>query len=146
MTGKADPPDPSVQAALDALPDHLRPTLLALRDLILETVADLPRTHPLLETLKWGQPSYLPQRPRVGSTIRLGATKDGSHAALFFHCQTSIISDFRAGPGADADLGYDGNRAILLDPARDLPRDLLRLPIRHALTYHLKRTGKGADS
>lgn len=124
------------------MPDDLRPTLLALRDLILETAAELPQAGVVLETLKWGQPSYLPRRPRVGSTVRLGATKDGTRAALLFHCQTSIIADFKAGPGADADIAYDGNRAILLDPATDVPRDLLRLPIRHALTYHLKRTGK----
>lgn len=128
------------------MPDTLRPTLLALRDLILDTAADLPQAGEILETLKWGQPSYLPKRPRVGSTVRLGATKDGTQAALFFHCQTSIISDFRAGPGADTDITCDGNRAILLDPASDLPRDLLRLPIRHALTYHLKRRGKDSSA
>ena len=35
-------------------------------------------------------------------------------------------------------MRFDSNRAILLDPESPLPRDLLRLPIRHALTYHLK--------
>ncbi|MDF1735868.1 MAG: DUF1801 domain-containing protein [Minwuia sp.] len=136
MTARADITDPGVRAAFDAFPDAFHQPLHDLRRLILETAEDDPRVGPLQETLKWGQPSWLPARPRVGTTIRLGTDRAGAHLALFFHCQTSVIRDFRSGPGKD--MRFDGNRAILLDPGAPLPRELLRLPIRHALTYHLK--------
>jgi len=136
MTLRTDISDPDVRAAFDAFPDALHQPLRNLRQLILETAEADPRVGTLQETLKWGQPSWLPARPRVGTTIRLGTDRSGVHPALFFHCQTSVIRDFRSGPGKD--MRFDGNRAILLDPDSPLPRDLLRLPIRHALTYHLK--------
>ena len=136
MDGTADIADPAVRAAFDAFPDDIRTSLLRLRQLIMEQAEAEPRVGDLQETLKWGQPSWLPARPRIGTTIRLGTDRAGEHVALFFHCQTSVIRDFRAGPGHE--LGFDGNRAILLDRHAPLPLDLLRLPIRHALTYHLK--------
>ena len=47
--------------------------------------AEATGTAPLTETLKWGQPAYLPAK-RAGTTIRLGV--EGGHPALFVHCQT----------------------------------------------------------
>lgn len=140
MTARADITDPGVRAAFEAFPETFHQPLRDLRQLILETAEDDPRVGTLQETLKWGQPSWLPARPRVGTTIRLGTDRQGAHLALFVHCQTSVIRDFRSGPGKD--MRFDGNRAILLDPDGPLPRDLLRLPIRHALTYHLKPAKK----
>lgn len=140
MKARADIADPGVHAAFEAFPETYQQPLRDLRQLILETAEDDPRVGTLQETLKWGQPSWLPVRPCVGTTIRLGTDRSGAHLALFFHCQTSVIRDFRSGPGKD--MRFDGNRAILLDPENPLPRDLLRLPIRHALTYHLKPAKK----
>lgn len=140
MTARADITDPGVRAAFEAFPETYQQPLRDLRQLILETAEDDPRVGTLQETLKWGQPSWLPARPRIGTTIRLGTDRQGTHLALFFHCQTSVIRDFRSGPGKD--MRFDGNRAILLDPDNPLPHDLLRLPIRHALTYHLKPAKK----
>jgi len=133
--------DPDVRAAFTAFPPELQPPLLALRNLVLETAQSDPRIGAVRETLKWGQPSWLPVRPRTGTTVRLGTDRTRQHLALFFHCQTSVIRDFRAGPGQD--MQFDGNRAILLRPDAPLPLDLLRLPVLHALTYHLKPGGTG---
>ena len=129
-----------VAATFDGYPRPSQDKLLDLRRLIFDTAAETAGVGHIEETLKWGQPSWLPVRPCVGTTIRLGTDRSGAHLALFFHCQTSVIRDFRSGPGKD--MRFDGNRAILLDPENPLPRDLLRLPIRHALTYHLKPAKK----
>jgi hypothetical protein len=53
--------------AFDALPDPARQTLLLVRDLIFTTAIDLEDVGEIYETLKWGQPSYVPARPRTGS-------------------------------------------------------------------------------
>ena len=107
---------------------------MALRGLILEVAGRLPEVGPLDETLKWGQPAYLPRRPRTGSTLRVGLHK-GAQFALFAHCQTSIISDYaQAFPAWDR---LDGNRAVLFDTPGQVEPERLSHLVRHALTYHL---------
>ena len=116
-----------------AMPDDLRPGLLRLRHLIFDVAADTDGVGPLEESLRWGQPAYLTSETRSGTTLRLGISKTGQ-LALFVHCQTRLIDDFRnLFPGT---FSYDKTRAIHLDPATPLPETPLRLFIRNALTYH----------
>ena len=132
MTDPAPPvQSPEVEAAFDAFPEPARSTLLELRNLIFEVAAETTGVGPIEETLKWGQPAYLTPETKSGTTIRLGLPKTGG-AALYTHCQTTVMSDFRAlFPG---EFTFDGNRAVLFDTAADAEK--LRLLIRHALTYH----------
>lgn len=131
---------PSVAAAFAAFPDAARPHLLALRGLIFDTAADTPGVGALQEVLKWGQPAYLTAQTKSGSTIRLGVPKSGG-VAIYTHCQTTLISDFRAIlPDA---FRYEGNRAILLDTGEALQEDRLRMFIASALTYHLRKRVSG---
>ncbi|MEP4196625.1 MAG: DUF1801 domain-containing protein [Aliishimia sp.] len=126
----------AVAAAFDTFAEQDRSALLAIRRLIFETAAEVPEVGPLDETLKWGQPSYLTAKTKSGSTIRIGTPKTGG-VALFTHCQTSLMSDFRDVVGDG--FTFDGNRALHLDPSHLLPEDALRLLIRSALTYHLNK-------
>lgn len=116
-----------------------REGLLALRDLIFETAAETPGVGPLEETLKWGQPAYLTPKTRSGSTIRLGLPKQGGFA-LYAHCQTTLIRDFRS--LFPNDFQYEGNRAVHFKDCTALLPDPLRLLIRSALTYRLKQVGE----
>src|SRR5580698_3557772 len=101
---------PEVAAAFDAFPPTERERLLAVRALILETAAATPGIGPLTETLKWGEPAYLTEASRSGSTIRLGVAKDG-RCALYLNCKTTLVEEYRA---AFSDvLGFEGNRAVL---------------------------------
>ena len=123
-----------IEQAFKAYPPAITAKLKSLRALIFTTWAETEIDVPLTETLKWGQPAYLPGRPRIGSTIRLGATKDQTKAALFVHCQTTILPDFR-------DIHPDtfqteGNRAVLLSASEQLPTTALGHLIASALTYH----------
>ena len=135
---KAEPPfeDPAVEAAFAAFPAPARRGLLTLRGLIFETAAATPGVGALEETLKWGQPAYLTPETGSGSTIRLGRPKQGGFA-LYTHCQTRIILDFR-GLFPD-DFVYEGNRAVRFEDGAALPLDKLRLLVRSALTYRLRR-------
>ncbi len=124
-----------VEAAFNSFPEPARSGLLSLRRMIFDTAATTPGVGTLSETLKWGQPAYLTPETRSGSTIRLGLPKQGG-IAIYAHCQTTIISDFRN--QFPDDFAYEGNRAIHFNEAEAAPPDQLRLLIRHALTYHLK--------
>ena len=112
-----------------------RATLAELRRLIFATAAETPVIGELTETLKWGEPSYTPKRPRIGSSVRLGVTKEGRVAAYFI-CHTNLVDRFREiYPDTFA---FEGNRAILLDPSAPLPESELKHCFAMALTYKLK--------
>ncbi len=126
---------PQVQAAFAAAPPGARDGMLALRGLIFDQARDLPQVGRVEEALRWGQPSYLTPDTKSGSTIRLGARKEGGFA-LYVHCQTTLIADFRDMAG-DA-FRYQGKRAVLFDTTDDIQPALLSALIRKALTYHLR--------
>lgn len=87
--------DETVKAAFDAFEMPVRDRLLEVRDLILKT-ADECEARPLTKTLKWGQPSYLTEATKSGTTIRLGIPKgSGGRCAMFVSCQTSLLSEYR---------------------------------------------------
>ncbi len=132
-----DPPfqDLHVKARFEALPEPARTGLLRLRRLIFQVARELPEVGRLEETLKWGQPAYLTPDTKSGSTIRLGLPKTGGFA-IYTHCQTSLISDFR---GIFRDhFEYEGNRAVHFRDADAIQPEKVRMLISRALTYHLK--------
>ncbi|MGF1611065.1 MAG: DUF1801 domain-containing protein [Kiloniellales bacterium] len=135
----ADAPfrDPGVKAVFDAYPAKLRPRLLRLRRLILDTAAETDGVGDLVETLKWSQPAYLTERPRSGSTIRIDALKGRDDGyAMFFHCQTRLVPTFRElYPDR---FVFQGNRALVFSLAGEPPEDALKHCIALALTYHIR--------
>ena len=96
----------------------------------------MPDIGALTEALRWGQPAYLTLASGAGSTLRVGLPKSGGFA-LFAHCQTSLIADFKALAGAECRV--EGNRAVLFRTAGDLRPDLLGLLIRRALRWHWRQ-------
>jgi len=126
--------DPAVERAFLSFPEEERSGLLALRELIFETAEKAEGVGELRETLKWGQPAYVTPVTRSGSTIRLGLPKQGGFA-IYAHCQTTIISDFRSRyPEA---FKFEGNRAVHFTAGQKLPLAKLKTLVEAALTYHL---------
>lgn len=115
---------PDVAAVIARYPTRL----LQVRELIFN-LADELDVGPLSETLKWGEPAYLTDTTKAGSTVRL-ALKDGQ-PAVFFVCNSGLVDGFRAD---FPELSYLGRRGILLDEKAD--DGLLALCISRALTFH----------
>ena len=135
-------PSSEVASAFDAFPAQPKLKLLQLRKLIYSTAAGNSSIGPLIETLKWGQPAYLPKKPRVGTTIRLGySDKTPSKIHMFVHCQTTLVDTYRTLLGSEPDelLSFEGNRAIAIARKPALPKAPLALCIEAALTYHLNK-------
>jgi len=130
--------NPSVRAVFDAYPAKLRADLLELRQLIFDTARETGGVGALVETLKWGQPAYLPSKPKTGSTIRIDALESAEpRYAILFHCQTTLVSSMRElYPNL---FVFEGNRALVFAHGKKLPRDALGHCIAMALTYHSKR-------
>lgn len=135
MQTNADMPA-DVAGAFERLSDDALPRLLAIRDLIFKVAADTDGVGEIVETLKWGQPSYLTVRPKSGSTVRLGVSKDG-RPALFCHCQTTLVQQYR--DLYEADFDFEGNRAVILKDDSSLPVAELEHCLALALTYHRRK-------
>ncbi|AXX97500.1 DUF1801 domain-containing protein [Profundibacter amoris] len=124
-----------VKAAFDAFPELARYTLLNVRSLIFQTAAQNPAVGPLTETLKWGEPAYLTEETKSGSTIRMAwKPAKPDHGALFFNCKTTLVNTMREiYPDS---FTYQGTRAVLFRLDQPLPNDALAHCIEMALTYH----------
>ena len=138
MTAMVDiiPPVPAnVTTAYDSYPTKAREVLLAVRTLIFETAATNPAIGPLTETLKWGEPAYLTEATKSGSTIRMAwKPAKPDHGALFFNCKTTLVDRMRE---IYPDIfTYQGTRAVLFPLDQPLPNDALAHGIEMALTYH----------
>jgi hypothetical protein len=133
------PPMPAdVAAAFAAFPERIRIRLLEARALIFKTAAGIEGVGPLTETLKWGEPAYLTEATRAGSTIRLGWLRSSKRdCAVLFNCRTTLIDDFR-NQFPDV-FTFEKNRAIVLDPSEPLPEIPLSACLALALTYHRRR-------
>lgn len=131
--------DPDVAAVFAGYDNAVRPSLLALRSLILDTAAFTDGVGALEETLKWGQPAYLTSQTRSGSTVRLGQLgSDRSHDyAMYFICHTDLVDGFEATFG---DLFcYIDNRALLFSVGEKLPVEELTECLARAFRYHLDK-------
>ncbi len=91
------------------------------------------------ETLKWGQPSWRPKRPRTGSTLRADWRPDApERLTLFVDCKTDLAARM-------ADLypdlpANDGRRAIALNLNDPLPEQPIAHLAQMTFTYHLNST------
>lgn len=130
--------DMNVANVFEQYPREYRQPLLQIRKLIFTTAAELTIVGELDESLKWNQPSYTTKASKSGSPIRIDRFGDDK-IALFFHCQTTLVEEFRA--LFNDRLEFSKNRAIVLDPNEELPVEELRYCLQRALTYH-KKTSK----
>lgn len=124
-------PPPDVARVLATAPDAIRERLLTIRELII-AAAKAEAIGPLEETLKWGEPAYLPKRARVGTTLRLGWSD--TRVTLFVHCQTTLIDQYRE--RFPTGFLYEGNRAAHLAMDAPLPEAEVQQMAALALTYH----------
>ena len=139
------PPVPRpVAEALLRYPGPVRARLLEIRETIFAVAAETDGVGPLTETLKWGEPAYLTEASKSGTTIRLGATRSApEECAVLFNCKTTLVETFRTHFAGDFD--FVGNRALVVPVKGPLPYEPLTLCVRAALTYH-RHKGAGLRS
>lgn len=108
--------------------------LAALRQMVLEVGHGLNEVNQVSESLKWGQPSFEATNPKTGSPIRMDALKNSETGyALYFICTTTLVRQFREQYGDQ--LEFEGNRAIIFDAEKELPKEAVKHCIAMALTY-----------
>lgn len=124
--------NPDVARVFKQYPDNICQKLLFLRNLLLETAAEISDIDNVEETLKWGEPSYLTSS---GSTIRVNwQIKDHDNYKLYFNCKTKLIETIKEIYG---DLFcYEGNRAIVFSLDQSIPIKQVKHCISLSLQYH----------
>lgn len=128
----------AVKEKFSTYPDRVRPRMESLRKLIFETARATEGVGELEETLKWGEPAYLPSKTKSGTTIRIDwKAKSPDQIGVYVSCNTSLISSFRT--LFTDELKFEGDRAILLPADRPLPEKQLKICIQMALRYHLDK-------
>ncbi len=133
---------PTVQTVFDAYPKTARETLLAMRKIIFKAAAAHEEIGTISETLKWGQPAYLTQETKSGSTVRLAYNEKTNTCDAYFHCQSRLVDAFRT--RYSKELEFEGNRAIQIEPGAALPGAALEDCFTMALSYHLIKNDKMA--
>ncbi len=131
---------PDVTSAFDRLTTDQRKKALAFRKEVLACAAKHQEIGPLQETLKWGEPSYLPAKNNIGSTIRISPRRETGEIALFFICTSGLLDEFRDIYPTTFD--YHGNRAVTLKGAIAEARAELHHIIALALTSKLRKRRK----
>ena len=136
MSSKTPPLPGEIKQALQKHSEPTRKTLLALRKIIFSAASANPDIGPVTETLKWGEPAYLTEATKSGSTIRLGRTRKGGKPAIFVNCKTNLVAQFKQ-HYADV-FEYEGVRALIIDDLASTSEELQHC-ISLVLTYHKRK-------
>jgi len=128
--------NPKVKEVFNNYDKDVRTKLLFLRELIFKTAEQVEDVGELEETLKWNEPSYI-TKPKTGSTIRINRIKKTNQYAMYFNCQTTLVSTFRQ--IYPTEFKYGGNRSILFKLSEEIQIKELTHCISLALTYHINK-------
>lgn len=122
----------AVKEKFNYYPDEVKPKMEQLRKLIIEGADELDTVQEVVETLKWGEPSYLTKK---GSTIRIDwKERAPDQVSLYFNCNSRLVPTFKAVYGNL--FNYEKDRAIHLEITEDFPEAELKRCIKMALRYH----------
>jgi len=127
----ADFNEPAVKKVFQAYPNAVREQMLYLRALIFQ-VADEENVKDLIETLKWGEPSYL---CKTGSTLRIDwKPKYPDHYSVYLNCKSKLLDTYKE--IYPTTFEYHGNREIRIPIGAVLPEPEIMHCIALSLKYH----------
>ncbi len=123
---------PAVVEKFNSYPEEVKVKMENLRNIILECADELDSVKEVVETLKWGEPSYLSKN---GSTLRIDwKERAPEQVSMYFNCNSRLVPTFKAVFG---DLfKYEKDRAIHFDLGEEIPKPELKRCIKMALQYH----------
>jgi hypothetical protein len=120
-----------IERKYQSYPDAARRVLLTIRGAIHE-VAAAESLGEVVETLKWGEPSFLTKQ---GSAVRIDwKSKQSDSVSVYFNCNTKLADSFKELYGDT--LKIVGNREIVLPIEGDVPISTLKLCLSMSLRYH----------
>ena len=126
------------QDILSNWPQAAQTHFCTLRDIV-HDAAKVAKIGDLTETLKWGEPAWLPATSGIGSTLRASwSPKRPVTLDLFLSCNSTLPETMRS--LYPTTFEFDGKRSILLPLDFPLPTDALHHCAHLTLTYHRTKT------
>lgn len=127
-----------VDAVIRDWPDRARMRCLEARAIIYD-VAKASGAAPLVETLKWGQPSWLPAQKGIGTTLRVWWSETTPlNLSFFVNCQTDLIAQFK--DIYPETFTYSKNRGFSIRLDAPFPKDAFAHCAILTLGYHRNKT------
>lgn len=127
-----------LQQKFDSYPKHIKPLMLSLKNLILEVAANSDGVGEIEETLKWGEPAFIPSKTKSGTTVRIDwKAKNPEQLGIYVSCSTSLIESYRS--LFEDELIFEGKRAIYLSIHEPIPIKPLKICFQMALRYHIDK-------
>jgi hypothetical protein len=131
-----------VKQIYDTYPKEIQHKLLLIRTIIFDVADSNKNIGELEEGIKWGEPSYITNQTKSGSTIRLGWKQSApDQYGIYFNCKTTLVETYKEIFGNK--FKYEGNRSILFKINDRIPKKELSICISMALTYHLDKKKRG---
>ncbi|MEO1399191.1 MAG: DUF1801 domain-containing protein [Pseudomonadota bacterium] len=137
---RTHPMGAAVETAFATMPSEAGAVLRRVREQIMAQSSANSTIGKVTETLKWGQPSYLTEQTKSGSTLRLGVTKESKKPAIFVHCQSSLAEEIRELYGDT--LSLPDKRHVVLPSRIEEHADALDHIVSLILTYHARKNRK----
>ena len=124
--------DPAFIEKLNGHDEAVSAKLQQFRELVHDIAAALPKGPTLVETLKWGELSFLTEKPRTGTTIRISENKRGG-LSMYVSCNSQVIDIYRERFAGE--LECVGNREVILPSDLSANNNKIARHIAVALNY-----------
>ena len=135
ITNTNIPINVEVSAVYNSYPPKIKLKFMFLRQLIFDTAALIEEIGEIEEILKWGEPSYLTTKSKIGSTIRIAWKESQKEQySMYFKCTANIVPAFKE--KFPHNFKFGGNRSIDFNLDDTVPVKELKQCIALALTYH----------
>ncbi len=128
-----------VDQRLSDYPPAQKEALSNIRALVHDVASRTPKCGQVVEALKWNQISFLTEKPKSGTTIRVDQNGSGS-ISVYVNCNTNLVDQIREQYGDK--LKLVANREIVLPEDLEPVEAELRHVIALALTYHQNKRTK----
>ncbi len=124
--------DPKVDEIFASYPDQVKEKMRFLRQLVRDTAEETEGVEQLVETIKWGEPSFITKN---GSTLRMDwKEKSPDQYAIYFQCTSRLVHTFKI--VFEHQFQFEGNRAIVFQLNQKIPITELKECIKASLMYH----------
>ena len=131
-------PPREFQAILNTYPDNARQVFMQVRQIMHQITAENPKIGPLSEVLKWGEPAFVTEASKSGSTIRMVWDPEAPEKmGLFFNCKTTLVENMRH--IYRDKFEYEDNRGVFFALNEKIPVNAIAHICEMAMAYHLKK-------
>lgn len=118
-------------------PKEMRKKMLEVRDIIFEVGKNNDKIGKITETLKWGEPTYQANNSKDGSPIKITHKKSiNNNFSIYIISSTNLIDMFKE--LYPKTFYFNGNREIIINTDRKIPRKEISHCIELALRYKFK--------